>query len=50
VAGIGCLRGLQTGTGATAVGQSTTSAVVSGIILITITDGIFALIYYYLGV
>src|SRR5438045_5225220 len=31
VAAIGCLRGLQTGTGATAVGQSTTSAVVSGI-------------------
>jgi phospholipid/cholesterol/gamma-HCH transport system permease protein len=50
VAAIGCLRGLQTGTGATAVGQSTTSAVVSGIILITITDGIFALVYYYLGV
>jgi len=50
VAGIGCLRGLQTGTGATAVGQSTTSAVVSGIVLITITDGIFALVYYYLGV
>jgi len=50
VAAIGCLRGLQTGTGATAVGQSTTSAVVSGIILITITDGIFALAYYYLGV
>lgn len=50
VAAIGCLRGLQTGTGATAVGQSTTSAVVSGIVLITITDGIFALVYYYLGV
>ncbi|TMA65886.1 MAG: ABC transporter permease [Deltaproteobacteria bacterium] len=50
VAGIGCLRGLQTGTGATAVGQSTTSAVVSGIILIAITDGIFSVVYYYLGV
>ena len=34
VAAIGCLRGLQTGTGARAVGESTTSAVVSGIILI----------------
>ena len=42
VAGIGCLRGLQTQTGATAVGESTTRAVVSGIILITITDGIFS--------
>src|SRR5919108_2746443 len=37
VAGIGCLRGLETGTGARAVGESTTSAVVSGIILIVIT-------------
>jgi phospholipid/cholesterol/gamma-HCH transport system permease protein len=50
VAGIGCLRGLQTKTGATAVGESTTSAVVSGIILIAITDGIFSVAYYYLGV
>jgi phospholipid/cholesterol/gamma-HCH transport system permease protein len=50
VAGIGCLRGLQTGNGASAVGESTTSAVVSGIILIAITDGIFSVIYYYLWV
>jgi phospholipid/cholesterol/gamma-HCH transport system permease protein len=50
VAGIGCLRGLETGTGARAVGESTTSAVVSGIILIVITDGIFSVVYYYLGV
>lgn len=50
VAGIGCLRGLQTGSGATAVGESTTSAVVSGIVLIAITDGIFSVVYYYLGV
>jgi phospholipid/cholesterol/gamma-HCH transport system permease protein len=50
VAGIGCQRGLQTKTGATAVGESTTSAVVSGIILIAITDGIFSVIYFYLGV
>jgi phospholipid/cholesterol/gamma-HCH transport system permease protein len=50
VAGIGCLRGLETGTGARAVGESTTSAVVSGIILIVITDGIFSVAYYYLGV
>jgi phospholipid/cholesterol/gamma-HCH transport system permease protein len=50
VAAIGCLRGLQTRTGATAVGESTTSAVVSGIILIAITDGIFSVVYYYLKV
>jgi phospholipid/cholesterol/gamma-HCH transport system permease protein len=50
VAGIGCLRGLQTKAGATSVGESTTSAVVSGIILIAITDGIFSVVYYFLGV
>jgi phospholipid/cholesterol/gamma-HCH transport system permease protein len=49
VAAIGCLRGLQTTTGASAVGQSTTNAVVSGIVLIAIVDGIFALVYYALG-
>jgi phospholipid/cholesterol/gamma-HCH transport system permease protein len=50
IAAIGCLRGLQTETGASAVGLSTTHAVVSGIILIVITDGIFSVIYYYLWV
>jgi len=50
IAAIGCLRGLQTQTGASAVGLSTTHAVVSGIILIVITDGIFSVIYYYLWV
>jgi phospholipid/cholesterol/gamma-HCH transport system permease protein len=50
VAAIGCLRGLQTKNGATAVGESTTRAVVSGIILIVIADGIFSVVYYYLGV
>ncbi len=50
VAGIGCLRGLQTTTGASAVGESTTRAVVTGMILIIITDGIFSVIYYYFGI
>jgi phospholipid/cholesterol/gamma-HCH transport system permease protein len=50
VAAIGCLRGLQTQTGASAVGESTTRAVVSGIILIVLADGIFSVIYYYLGI
>jgi phospholipid/cholesterol/gamma-HCH transport system permease protein len=50
VAAIGCLRGLQTGSGASAVGESTTRAVVSGIVLITVTDGIFSVVYFYLGV
>jgi phospholipid/cholesterol/gamma-HCH transport system permease protein len=41
---------LQTTTGASAVGESTTRAVVSGIILIVVTDGIFSVVYYYLNV
>jgi phospholipid/cholesterol/gamma-HCH transport system permease protein len=50
VAAIGCLRGLQTRSGASAVGQSTTRAVVSGLVLITIVDGVFAVVFYYLGI
>jgi phospholipid/cholesterol/gamma-HCH transport system permease protein len=50
VAGIGCLRGLQTTTDASGVGKSTTSAVVSGIVLIAMVDGLFAVVYYALGV
>ena len=50
VAAIGCLRGLQTGAGASAVGRSTTRAVVGGIILVALADGVFAIVYYYLGV
>ncbi len=50
VAGIGCLRGLQTGTGPTAVGDSTTRAVVNGLIAIIAADGVFAVVYYYLGI
>jgi phospholipid/cholesterol/gamma-HCH transport system permease protein len=50
VAGVGCLRGLQTKTGPSAVGDSTTAAVVGGIILIVVADGIFSVIFYYLGI
>jgi conserved hypothetical integral membrane protein len=50
VAAVGCMRGLQTGVGASAVGVSTTRAVVSGIILIALADGAFAVVYYYLGI
>jgi len=46
----GCMRGLETGSGPSSVGESTTKAVVTGIILITIVDGIFAVIYFYLGI
>ena len=50
IAGVGCLRGLQTQTGASAVGISATRAVVSGIILIVVVDGIFAFIYYLMDI
>ena len=50
IAGIGCLRGLQTGTGASAVGDSATRSVVAGIIAIVAADGVFAVVYYFLGI
>jgi phospholipid/cholesterol/gamma-HCH transport system permease protein len=50
IAGLGCLRGLQTGTGPSAVGDSATRAVVSGIIAIVVADGVFAVVYYFLGI
>ncbi len=50
VSGIGCLRGLQTGTGASAVGESTTRAVVAGIVLIILSDGLFSVVFYYMGI
>ena len=49
VSSVGCLRGMQTGTGAAAVGISTTRAVVSSIVLIVFVDGIFAFISYKTG-
>ncbi|MGE0433741.1 MAG: MlaE family lipid ABC transporter permease subunit [Planctomycetota bacterium] len=49
VAAIGCQRGLNTGTGASAVGASTTQAVVAGLILIIVCDGVFALLFYAVG-
>lgn len=50
IAGIGCLRGLQTGNSPSAVGDSATRAVVSGIVAIVLADGVFAVVYYYLGI
>jgi phospholipid/cholesterol/gamma-HCH transport system permease protein len=49
VSAVGCLRGMQTGTGAAAVGISATRAVVSSIVLIVLVDGIFAFISYKTG-
>jgi phospholipid/cholesterol/gamma-HCH transport system permease protein len=50
IAGVGCLRGLQTQTGASAVGISATRAVVSSIVLLVVVDGIYAFVYYLLDI
>jgi phospholipid/cholesterol/gamma-HCH transport system permease protein len=46
VAAVSCLRGLQTGEGPRAVGESTTRSVVSSILLIIFADAIFAAVTY----
>jgi phospholipid/cholesterol/gamma-HCH transport system permease protein len=46
VSAVGCLRGLQTQQGPSAVGISTTRAVVTSILLIVIADAIFSIIFF----
>ena len=48
VSGVGCLRGLQTRQGPSAVGVSTTRAVVTSIVLIVIADAVFSILYFVL--
>jgi phospholipid/cholesterol/gamma-HCH transport system permease protein len=48
VSAVGCLRGLQTQEGPSAVGVSTTRAVVASIVLIVLADAVFAVLFYYL--
>lgn len=50
VAYAGCLRGMQCGRSAEAVGDAATSAVVTGILLITISASIMTIVYYQLGI
>jgi phospholipid/cholesterol/gamma-HCH transport system permease protein len=50
VAVAGCLRGMQCGRSSAAVGQATTSAVVTSIVFIVICMAILTLIYNALGV
>ena len=47
---VGCSHGLQTDRSADGVGRSATAAVVGSLILITIFDGIFAVLSYLLGI
>jgi phospholipid/cholesterol/gamma-HCH transport system permease protein len=49
IAAIGCRAGLRTGLGPRAVGLSATAAVVGGIVAAIALDGVFALIFYRLG-
>ncbi len=44
IAAIGCQRGLATGAGATSVGLSATSAVVTSIVWIVVLDGLFTIV------
>jgi phospholipid/cholesterol/gamma-HCH transport system permease protein len=48
IAGVGCMRGLQALRGPSAVGASTTSAVVTSILLIVIIDAVLGTLFYYL--
>jgi phospholipid/cholesterol/gamma-HCH transport system permease protein len=50
VAVAGCLRGMQCGRSAAAVGQATTSAVVTAIVWIIVANAILTVIYHILGV
>jgi phospholipid/cholesterol/gamma-HCH transport system permease protein len=50
VAVTGCLRGIEAGRSAAAVGAAATSAVVSGILAIVVTDAIFAVLLNILGI
>jgi len=46
----GCLRGMQCGRSASAVGAAATSAVVTSIVLIVVADGLFSVLLDMLGV
>jgi phospholipid/cholesterol/gamma-HCH transport system permease protein len=50
VAVAGCARGMQCGKSSSAVGDAATSAVVTGIVLIIVADGLFAVIFNVLGI
>lgn len=49
VALIGCRRGMATGTGPKAVGESATATVVGSIVAIVLLDGLFAVLFNLLG-
>jgi len=50
IAVFGCLRGMQSGSSSSAVGEATTAAVVSSIVAIVTACGAFAVLFYLLGI
>lgn len=46
----GCLRGMQSGNSSSAVGDATTAAVVTSIVAVICACGIFAVLFYILGI
>lgn len=50
IAGIGCFYGLNSERNAAAVGASTTQTMVSCIVVVTMTDGLFTTLLFYLGI
>lgn len=50
IAMVGCFEGLQVSGSAESVGRRTTMSVVEGIFLVLVMDGIFSIIFSYLGI
>lgn len=50
VGAVGCISGMRTGSGPSAVGDSATRAVVSSIVFLIVADGVFAAIFYALDI
>jgi phospholipid/cholesterol/gamma-HCH transport system permease protein len=49
IAAIGCHAGMSAGRGPRAVGDAATAAVVGGIVSIVVLDGVFAVLFFRLG-
>ncbi len=50
VASVGCFRGLQASGGAESVGKFTTAAVVTGVLLIILSDAVFTFLFQSIGI
>jgi phospholipid/cholesterol/gamma-HCH transport system permease protein len=50
VGAVGCQRGLAAGDGPGAVGEATTSGVVTNIVVIAVLDSLFAVVFYVVGI